>query len=161
MLRRTFILTLVLLLAIAGAVAYVRWSQPRALLLTGVVTTNEVIVSPQITGQISKLMVTEGDEVKQGQLIAFITPDELRSDIEYYMHTAEGLTSQVREGEAAVRFQQQQTADQIRQAEATLASTVAQEKSAEADRENARLVFERSQMMVQQDVVTKEQFDQA
>src|SRR5439155_24969167 len=77
------------------------------------------------------------------------------------MHTAEGLTSQVREGEAAVRFQQQQTADQIRQAEATLASTVAQEKSAEADRENARLVFERSQMMVQQDVVTKEQFDQA
>jgi HlyD family secretion protein len=161
MLRRTFILTLVLLLAIAGAVAYARWSQPRALLLTGIVTTNEVIVSPQITGQISKLMVTEGDEVKQGQLIAFISPDELRSDIAYYMHTAEGLTSQVREGEAAVRFQQQQTVDQIRQAEATLASTIAQEKSGEADRENARLVFERSQMMVQQDVVTKEQFDQA
>jgi HlyD family secretion protein len=67
----------------------------------------------------------------------------------------------VKESEAALRFQQQQTTDQITQAEATLASTVAQEKSAEADRENARLTFERDQKMVAQDIVTTQQFDQS
>ena len=124
-------------------------------------TTNDVIVSPQIPGQISRLLVNDGDPVKRDQLLAVITPDELRTDIDYYTHTAAGLGSQVTESEAAVRFQQQQTGDQIQQAEATLASTIAQEKSAEADRENARLVFERNQKMVAQDLVTTEAFDQA
>src|SRR5580704_8128534 len=158
---RKLLLPLVILMLAAGGVAYVKFSRPTALVLTGIVTTNDVIVSPQIAGQISKLLVNEGDQIKQGQLLAVITPDELRTDIDYYTHTAAGLTSQVQESEAALRFQQQQTTDQIRQAEATLASTVAQEKSAEADRENARLAFERNQKMVAQDIVTKEQFDQA
>jgi HlyD family secretion protein len=157
---RKLLLPLVVVILAAGGVAYVKWSRPTALVLTGIVTTNDVIVSPQIAGQISKLLVNEGDQVKRDQLIAVITPDELRTDIDYYTHTAEGLTSQVKESEAALRFQLQQTADQILQAEATLASTVAQEKSAEADRENARLAFERSQKMVAQDIVTTEQFDQ-
>jgi HlyD family secretion protein len=94
-------------------------------------------------------------------LLGVIGPDELRTDIDYYTHTAEGLGSQVKESQAAVRFQQQQTADQIRQAEATLASTIAQLKSAEADRDNAKMTFERNQKMVAQDIVTREQFDQA
>ena len=159
--RRTLLLPLVIVILVVGVVAYLRLSKPTALVLTGIVTTNDVIVSPQIAGQIGQLLVNEGDQVKRDQLLATITPDELRTDIDYYAHTAEGFTSQVRESEAALRFQQMQMTDQIRQAEATLASTIAQEKSAEADRENARLTFERSQKMVAQDLVTKEQFDQA
>src|SRR6202163_3231543 len=158
---RKLLLPLVVLILAAGVVAYVKWSRPTELVLTGIVTTNDVIVSPQIAGQIGQLMVNEGDQVKRGQLIAVITPDELRTDIDYFTRTAEGINSQGKESEAALRFQQQQTTDQIRQAEATLASTVAQEKSAEADRENARLGFERNQKMVAQDIVTTEQFDQA
>jgi HlyD family secretion protein len=158
---RKLLLPVVAVILVAGIVAYAKWSQPTALELTGIVTTNDVIVSPQISGQINRLLVNDGDQVKRDQLLAVITPDELRTDIDYYAHTAEGLTSQVRESEAAVRFQQQQTADQISQAEATLASTIAQEKSAEADRENARLTFERDQKMVAQDIVTTQQFDQS
>src|ERR1700731_4348910 len=160
MIRKLLLLLVVLILA-GGVVAYVKWSRPTALVLTGIVTTNDVIVSPQLAGQIGELMVSEGDPVKRGQLIAVITPDELRTDIDYYAHTAAGLTSQVKESEAALRFQLQQTADQIGQAEATLAATIAQERSAEADRENARLAFERNQKMVAQDIVTTQQFDQS
>jgi HlyD family secretion protein len=159
--RRLLPLLLLVLIVGGGAVAYTKWAQPTALVLTGIVTTNDVIVSPQISGQISQLLVNEGDPVKRDQLLAVITPDELRTDIDYYAHTAAGFTSQVKESEAALRFQQQTTADQIRQAEATLAATIAQGKSAEADRENARLAFERNQKMVAQDIVTKEVFDQA
>jgi HlyD family secretion protein len=158
---RKLLLPIVAVILVAGIVAYAKLSQPTALELTGIVTTNDVIVSPQISGQISQLLVNDGDPVKRDQLLAVITPDELRTDIDYYAHTAQGLTSQVKESEAALRFQQQQTTDQITQAEATLASTVAQEKSAEADRENARLTFERDQKMVAQDIVTTQQFDQS
>jgi HlyD family secretion protein len=159
--RRTILLALLIVLLVAAVAAYIRFSTPTALVLTGIVTTNDVIVSPQIAGQIGQLLVNEGDPVKRDQLLAVITPDELRTDIDYYAHTAQGFTSQVQESQAALRFQQMQMTDQIGQAEATLASTIAQEKSAEADRENARLVFERSEKMVAQDLVTKEQFDQA
>jgi HlyD family secretion protein len=152
---------LALVLAAAAIAFYLARRHPDALVLTGIVTTNDVIVSPQVAGQISKLLVVEGDQVKRDELLAVITPDELRADVEYYNYSAQGLTSQVKESQAALRFQEQQTADQIRQAEATLASTIAQEKSAEADQENAKLVFERNQKMVAQDIVSKEQFDQA
>jgi HlyD family secretion protein len=159
--RKRLLALVVLVLVGAGLVYYVIRNRTTAIVLTGIVTTNDVIVSPQIAGQIRKLLVNEGDSVKRDQLLAVITPDELRADVEYYASSAEGLTSQVHESEAALRFQQQQTVDQTRQAEATLASTIAQEQAAAADLENARLVFERNQKMVAQDIVTTEQFDQA
>jgi HlyD family secretion protein len=158
--RTKLITVLILAVLAAAATYYVRHQPAAAVVLTGIVTADDVIVSPQIGGQISQLLVTEGAVVTRDQLLAVITPDELRADAAYYSYSAQGLSSQVQEGEAAVRFQEQQTADQIRQAEATLAATVAQERAAEADQENARLAFDRNRQMVAEDIVTKEQFDQ-
>ena len=59
---------LIILLGLAGLgyglYAYVN-RPPTSLLLTGIVTTNDVIVSPQIAGQIGRMLVAEGDQVKQ------------------------------------------------------------------------------------------------
>ena len=156
--RVGFVLLAALIVAVA---AYYFRPRPVALVLTGIVTTDDVVVSPQIAGQINQLLVNEGDLVKKDQLIAVITPDELKAESAYYTQSAEGLTSQVKESEAALRFQERQTVDQIRQAEATLAATEAQRTAAEADLENARLVFERSRQMSRQGIVPVEQFDQA
>jgi multidrug resistance efflux pump len=156
------LLGLLVLVAVVGGVAYaVLRARSNVLVLTGVVTTNDVVVSPLIAGQIDQLLVKEGDTVKRDQLVAVITPDELKADSAYYAHSAEGAISQVKESEAALRYQERQTADQIRQAEATLASTEAQRDAAVADVENAKLTFERAQKMSQQGIVPVEQFDQA
>ena len=155
---------LLVFLVIGGAAtaAYVYLNRPpTSLVLTGIVTTNDVIVSSLIQGQIEQLLVKEGDTVKKGQIVAVIKPDELRQESAYYAHSAEGLTSQVQESEAALRYQERQTADQIQQAEATLAATQSQQQAAEADLENASLTFERLQKMVNQGVAPMEQFDQA
>jgi HlyD family secretion protein len=151
---------LLVVVAGAGAYAYVRM-RPTALVLTGIVTTNDVIVSPQIGGQIGELLVREGDLVRKGQLLAVIAPDELRADTAYYRSNVAGLSSQVRESEAALRFQERQTADQIRQAESTVASIEAQVKAAAADLENARLTFTRTQDLAQQHVASAQELDQA
>jgi multidrug resistance efflux pump len=125
------------------------------------VTTNDVIVAPQISGQISQLLVAEGDRVKKDQLVAVITPDELKTESAYYTHSAAGVTSQVQESEAALRYQQLQTTDQIRQAESTLAATEAQQAAAAADLENARVTFTRTENLSRQGVVSPQELDQA
>jgi len=155
-------LLLLLLVVLAGVGAYAYMNRrPAPLTLTGIVTTNDVIVSPQVAGQIGQLLVKEGDQIKQGQLVAIITPDELRADTAYYAQNVEGLSSQVKESEAALRFQERQTADQIVQAQSTVASTEAQVKAATADLENARLVYERTQTLANQKVASAQELDQA
>src|SRR5580704_5797534 len=110
------LLILVLVAGIAAAAYYVYSRPPSALVLTGIVTTQDVVVSPQIGGKIDQLLVAEGDPVKKAQLLAVITPDELMADSAFYEQSAAGVKSQVQESEAALRFQERQTTDQIRQA---------------------------------------------
>jgi len=159
---RKRLLLLVILAAAAGAgvYAYSRMAAP-ALVLTGIVTTNDVIVSPQIGGQISQLLVKEGDTVAHDQLVAVIAPDELKADTAYFSQNVAGMSSQVRESEAALRFQQRQMTDQITQAESTLASTESQVAGATADLENLRLIYQRTQDLSKQGVVSPQELDQA
>lgn len=155
------LLTLGLVTSIAAAGYYVYARPPSALVLTGIVTTHEVVVSPQIGGKIDQLLVAEGDVVKKDQRLAVITPDELMAESAFYEQSAAGLSSQVQESEAALRFQQRQTIDQIRQAESTLAATESQVMAASADLENARLIFTRTENLSRQGVVSSQELDQA
>jgi len=158
--RRPLMIVLVLALLVAGTVYYTLQLRAAALVLTGIVTTNEVIISPQVAGRIDRLLVREGEGIKRDQLLAVIAPDELRADSAYYTYSAQGLASQVKESEAALRLQEQQTTEQIHQAEATLASAQAQHVAAQADTEHARLLFERNQQLLTQGIVSVEEFDQ-
>jgi HlyD family secretion protein len=159
---RTAIRLVLLVVVAAGAGAYFYlYRAPAALVLTGIVTTDDVIVSPQIGGQIEQLLVKEGDAVKKAQLVAVIVPDELRADTAYYTHNVAGLSSQVQESEAALRFQERQTADQIVQAESNLASSEAQVVAAAADLENARLVYSRTENLSKRGIVPPQELDQS
>ena len=159
---RTAIRLVLLVVVAAGVGAYFYLHRaPAALVLTGIVTTDDVIVSPQIGGQIEQLLVKEGDAVKKGQLVAVIVPDELRADTAYYSHNVAGLSSQVQESEAALRFQERQTADQILQAESNLAASEAQVVAAAADLENARLVYSRTENLSKRGVIAPQELDQS
>jgi HlyD family secretion protein len=155
------LLVLLLLAGVGGGAYYYAGKTPDRLTLTGIVTTKDVIISPQIDGRIGQLLVREGDTVKPGQLAAVLVPDELRQESAFYTHSAQGALSQVQESAAALRLQERQTADEIRQAEATLAAVESQRKAAEAELENARLTAERLQKMAAQGVTATDQFDQA
>lgn len=146
---------------VAAAVYAYAHTRPATMVLTGLVTTNEVIVSPQVAGQLSRLLVKEGDAVKAGQLLAVIAPEELQADTAYYAQNAAGMSSQSRESQAALRLEEKQTADQIAQAAHTLAAAEAQVKAAAADAENARLVYERMRGLSGQGVVSPQDLDQA
>ena len=138
---------LVFLLILAGGagLAYYSMRQPPGpLILTGIVTTEDVIVGPQVGGQIGRLLVKEGDPVQRNQLVAVMATDELQADRAYFARTVDSIQSQVGENQAALRYEQRQTEDQIQQAQAALETTIAQTGEARAALENARIVLERT-----------------
>ena len=157
---KRILIPLVVIAAAAGGYFYF-YGRPQPLVLTGIVTTNDVVVSPQLGGQIEKLLVTEGDQVKADQLVAVIAPQELQAESSYATQSAEGVSSQVSEAQAALRYQQMQTTEQIRQAESTLASTEAQQAAAAADLENAKLTFDRNTNLAKDGVTSPQELDQA
>ena len=159
--RKFAIAAAIVVVTAVVAVVYVNIIRAAPLVLTGIVTTHDVVVSSQIAGQIDRLLVDDGATVTKNQLLAVIAPDELKADSSYYLHTAEGITAQVGEAAAAVRYQVRQTADQIRQAEATLASIESQQVAARADLDNARSSLARAQALSRDGIATAQQLDDA
>jgi HlyD family secretion protein len=158
--RRLISLGILLAAMLAAFGVYKVLNQPHPIVLTGIVTTHEVNVSSQIGGRLVQLLVKEGDSVKPGQLLALVDPQELRADSAFYVDTARGAAAQVEEQKAALEYQQAQTTDQIRQAEAALAAAQAQVSEAKADLEYARLNFERTDMLYRQHVSSAQSLDQ-
>jgi multidrug resistance efflux pump len=140
--RRIRWLVPIFVLVVAAVYVVVEW-RPRRLVLTGIVTTDEVIVSSEIQGRLEKLLVRQGDAVVPEQLLAVIRPEEWKADLAFFENSAQQAASQVTQAEADLRYEEAQTDSQIKQAEANLASAMAQVVQGEADLENARLTFER------------------
>jgi HlyD family secretion protein len=153
-------LAVVVCVLVAGALFIRRFATaPTPLVLTGIVTTQEVILSPQIGGRVSQLLVKEGDTVHSDQLLAVIAPDELKAEEAYYTQSAEGLAVQVKEGEEALRYQQREAAQQIAQAVAVQAGAEAQRAEAAADFENAKAEFARVQALEKSGAVSSQEVD--
>ena len=130
-------------LLLALAIAFFVFRRPVPLVLTGIVTTDEVIESPQIQGRIQQLVVREGDVVKQGQLLAVIAPEEMKADFDYYASSAQQAAAVVTQATADLQYQTDLTVSQTRQAEAVRASAEAQVAAAASELENAQIAFRR------------------
>ncbi len=138
---------LLTLLALAVVVVLVvrraRGSDSADLVLTGIVTTDDVIVSPLVGGRIDSLAVDAGEAVEKGQLLAVIEPSELAADRSYFAHSAEALAAQVAAGEADV------------------AAAEAGASEAVASLDKARQTLERTEAVANSGGITTEALDQA
>ncbi len=158
--KRVFIILLIL--AAVGGGIYYAMSAPRGqLVLTGIVTTDDVIVSSQVQGRLQELKVNQGDVVKKGDLLAVIQPEELQADMSFYQQGEEQAQMQVTMAEADLRFQEAQTTSQITQAQANLAAAEAQVAQGEADLENATLTFHHEEEAWKRGAEGQQTYDQA
>jgi HlyD family secretion protein len=145
-----------------AAAAYFGATRPvRDIVLTGVVTTDDVIVSSEVQGRLQELRVREGDRVQRGELLGVIQPEEWKADMAYYADSERQSAAQVTQAEADLRYQEAQTRDQTRQAEANLAAATADVTQGQADLENARLSFERERALYRTGVESAQAYDQA
>jgi HlyD family secretion protein len=160
--KRKVLVPIAVLLTLGGGFLYYKAStRPQPMILTGIVTTDDVIVSSQVQGRLAQLLVKEGDTVTAGQLLATIEPEELRADRAFYASSAENASAQVQAAEGELKYQEAQTRDQIRQAQAALASTEAQQAEAAADLDLARRDFERAEGLFKEKIVADQALDRA
>ena len=130
--RNKFFILLGIITAIS--LTYYLVSTPRSgdLVLIGTVDANQVIVSPQIGGRIAKLLVDEGTQVKQGDLIAVLDPSELEAQERAASATIASLRSKVAETRSTEQAMHGSTSSNVVNAQARLQSTRAQLLQAEA-----------------------------
>jgi len=94
------ILFLLVLAAVAGGAAYTLTRPPGAIVLTGIVTTDAVIVSPEIQGRLQQLLVKEGDAVTNGELLAVIQPQEQQANMAFFTSSQQQTTADLAQAQA-------------------------------------------------------------
>jgi RND family efflux transporter MFP subunit len=98
--KRSIFLIVLILALVAGGIIYALTRPPSEIVLTGVVTTDEVIVSPEIQGRLQNLFVREGDTVTNGELLAEIQPDQWQADAKFYASSAQQSTADLAQAKA-------------------------------------------------------------
>jgi len=155
------LLPVVAVVAIAAVVAFAVVRSRSSSTLSGIVTTDTVLVSPEIQGRLERLLVTEGDEVQQGQLLAEIRADEWQADLSYFESTERQAESMVTQASADLDRQQALTRSEIRQAEAALAAANAQVAAAQAEMERVQIAYDRADALRNSGASSAEAFDEA
>jgi HlyD family secretion protein len=130
--RNKFLILLSLVLTVSVIYYFVSTPRSRDLILIGTVDANQVIVSPQIGGRLVKLLVDEGTQVKQGDLIAALDPSELEAEARAAAATIDSLKYKVAETQDTRAATQGSTSSGVANAQARLESTRAQLLQAEA-----------------------------
>lgn len=129
--------------------------------LIGIVDGNEVIVSPQITGRMVKLMVDEGSVVKKGDLIAELDRKELEASLAAAKANVASLEAQVGGSRHNYSWTNDQTGASLDQAKAVLTSTRAQLDQARANLWRDQTDFERTQKLFDSGVASAQDRDHA
>jgi HlyD family secretion protein len=145
------------------ALGYYLFSTPRGsdLDLIGVVDANQVIVSPQVAGRMSKLLVDEGTAVKQGDLIAVLDPSELEAQARAAAAMIDSLRSQVSASEATSVATRGSTTSSVANAQARLESARAQLVEAEATLQRVESDSRRTVELARQGVASDQERVQA
>jgi RND family efflux transporter MFP subunit len=97
---RKIVLILLVLAAAAGGIFYALTRPPREILLTGIVTTDEIIVSPEIQGRLQRLLVQEGDTVTNGELLALIQPETEQANMAFYASSEQQSAADLAQAQA-------------------------------------------------------------
>jgi multidrug resistance efflux pump len=130
--RNKFFIVLGVILVIASAYYFFSTPSRKDLVLVGTVDANQIVVSPQIQGRISKLLVEEGTQLKQGDLIALLDPSELEAEERAAAATISSLRSKVSESEYTRQSTQGSTTGDVANSQARLEAARASLAQAEA-----------------------------
>jgi RND family efflux transporter MFP subunit len=97
---RRIVLIVLVLAAIAGGLYYAFMRPGDEIILTGTVTTDAVIVAPEIQGRLQNLYVDVGDVVTNGELLAQIQPEEWQADADFYSRSEQQTTADLAQAQA-------------------------------------------------------------
>lgn len=162
----------VVVLAVAGAVAYWLLREPKTLVYSGTVETREIEVGSKVGGRVTEVGVEEGQVVKAGAMLVRFEADELKAQL------AQAQASVAQAEADLAKMEHGNRPEEIAQAEATaraqqaayeaakngprtqeLAQAQADYDAAQADAVNAEVTFKRMAMLVRGETISRQQYD--
>jgi len=158
---RWFLIVLGLVFAIALAVYFTTTPHGNEIRLIGTVDGNQVVVSPQITGRITRLFVDEGSPVKKGELVAELDSSELQAQLASQNANIRIFAANLAASEHTLSLTNSQTAAQIDQAEANLTAAQAQWKQSQANLWRDEQNYRRMVSLFQSGIETAQNRDNA
>jgi HlyD family secretion protein len=156
-----FFIFLLVLFVIAGLIYYLSTPRGNEIQLTGIVTGNEVIVSPQVAGRLQTLLVDEGSQVKAGQLIAELDPRDQQAAVNAAEANVHTLQARLTQSTDTRGMNDSQTTAALKQAQAALTATRAQLEQANATLWQTQVTFKRQKDLADQGVTTAQARDDA
>jgi multidrug resistance efflux pump len=120
------------------------------LTLIGTVDAHQVLLSPQVSGRVEKLFVTEGQEVKAGDLIAILEGRELAAAHDSSQAQAGSLESQLQAAQASALSTLGEVASGVASAEAALEMALASHVEAVANRKRQDGLTQRTVALARQ-----------
>jgi multidrug resistance efflux pump len=159
---RTRILALLAVLFL-GTLGYFYFTNDHSgnLVLLGTVDANQVIVAAQITGRIEQLTVTEGQDVKAGDVIALLEPNELAAAKTAADATTRSLQSQIGAMVATADSTEGDTENSALSAQASASAAAAALAEAAANRINQDSITRRTVALAAQGIASAQDRDTA
>jgi HlyD family secretion protein len=142
------IVTIGLVLVVAGAGGYVLTRGEPAPRIVGVVRATEIRVAPEVAGQLAMIKVEKGAHVRGGDIVAELSAIELTAAVGQARAALAGATAERDHVYAGVREEEL----------ATLAAEIAKAKSR---REYADMQLARTSVLARGDVASRQALDQA
>ena len=130
--RNKFAILIGIIFAVAFGYYLISTPRSKDLVLIGTVDANQVIVSPQVEGRLTQLLVDEGTQVQQGQLIGVLDSSELEAQERAAAANIASLRHKVAEMQATEQATQGSTSSSVMNAQAKLESARAQLLQAQA-----------------------------
>jgi HlyD family secretion protein len=144
------VVLVVLLIVIGGTVFYVlRNKKPKdenVVRVSGNIEITDAAASFKIAGRVTERLVTEGDIVKAGQIIAKLDDVDLKQEVNLRQAELEAAKASLKELHAGFR------PEEIQEATATLARAKAEEERYKKD-------FERQQGLFQKEVISQRELE--
>jgi HlyD family secretion protein len=159
--RSRFFILLVVIFLGAALFYYFGADHSTDMVLVGTIDANQVIVSSKVMGRIEKLNVTEGTQVKQGDLIAVLDSAELEAEKKAAEATLASLRSKVTGSRATYRVTAGSTTGDVANSEARVANSRAQLIQAQANLEQQKLDTDRTVHLAEQGVASQQDRDRA
>jgi len=156
---RRFLVVLGLVFAVALGVYYATTPRGNAIRLVGIVDGNDVVVSPQITGQMTRLLVDEGSAVKKGQLIAEFDPTELETVVASQTANIRAIAANRAASERSLDLANAQTVAQLDEAGANVTATESQLAQAQANLWRDEQNYQRTVKLFQSGIGTAQERD--
>jgi multidrug resistance efflux pump len=159
--RKRFII--IFTAVVLGAALYYLLTVDRsnAMALIGIVDANQVIVSSKIEGRIEKLLVEEGTQVRQGDLIAVLDRDELEAEKRAAEATLASLQAQVSASSYTEQMTRGANDSDVTNAKARLRAARSSLAEAQANLQQTELDSARTIQLADQGVASQQDRDRA